>query len=60
MNTQAKTDFSDWLVASDIDGTLNNKLRRLPKRNYERIRAGEERAFHACFGAEYQLHACAV
>lgn len=37
MNTQAKTDFSDWLVASDIDGTLNNKLRRLPKRNYERI-----------------------
>ncbi len=37
MNTQSKTDFSDWLVASDIDGTLNNKLRRLPKRNYERI-----------------------
>lgn len=34
---QIKTDFSDWLVASDIDGTLNNKLRRLPKRNYERI-----------------------
>lgn len=34
---QTKTDFSDWLVASDIDGTLNNKLRRLPKRNYERI-----------------------
>lgn len=37
MTTQVKTDFSDWLVASDIDGTLNNKLRRLPKRNYERI-----------------------
>ena len=34
---KAKTDFSDWLVASDIDGTLNNKLRRLPKRNYDRI-----------------------
>lgn len=34
---KVKTDFSDWLVASDIDGTLNNKLRRLPKRNYERI-----------------------
>lgn len=32
-----KTDFSDWLVASDIDGTLNNKLRRLPKRNFEAI-----------------------
>lgn len=27
-------DLSDWLVASDIDGTLNNKLRQLPKRNY--------------------------
>lgn len=31
-------DFSHWLVASDIDGTLNNKLRRLPKRNYEAIK----------------------
>ena len=37
VETREKTDFSDWLVASDIDGTLNNKLRRLPKRNYERI-----------------------
>lgn len=35
--TKTKTDFSDWLVASDIDGTLNNKLRKLPKRNYARI-----------------------
>jgi hydroxymethylpyrimidine pyrophosphatase-like HAD family hydrolase len=25
--------FSDWLVVSDIDGTLNNKLRRTPKVN---------------------------
>lgn len=32
-----KKDFSDWLVVSDIDGTLNNKLRRLPKRNLEAI-----------------------
>lgn len=32
-----KVDFSDWLVVSDIDGTLNNKLRRLPKKNYEAI-----------------------
>lgn len=32
-----KSDFSDWLVASDIDGTLNNKLRYLPKRNYDAI-----------------------
>ncbi|MCQ2462825.1 MAG: HAD family hydrolase [Clostridia bacterium] len=29
--------FSDWLVASDIDGTLNNKKHMLPKRNYEAI-----------------------
>ena len=27
-------DLSKWLVASDIDGTLNNKLRKLPKRNF--------------------------
>lgn len=33
----AKKDFSDWLVVSDIDGTLNNKLRQLPKRNLEAI-----------------------
>ena len=30
-------DLSNWLVVSDIDGTLNNKLRRLPKRNYDAI-----------------------
>lgn len=35
--TSKKIDLSDWLVVSDIDGTLNNKLRRLPKRNYKRI-----------------------
>lgn len=29
--------LSDWLIASDIDGTLNNKLRHLPKRNYDAI-----------------------
>ncbi len=32
-----KKDLSNWLVVSDIDGTLNNKLRRLPKRNLEAI-----------------------
>lgn len=32
-----KKDLSNWLVVSDIDGTLNNKLRQLPKRNYEAI-----------------------
>ena len=30
-------DLSHWLVVSDIDGTLNNKFRRLPKNNYEAI-----------------------
>ena len=33
-----KKSFSNWLIASDIDGTLNNKMRKLPKRNEEAIR----------------------
>jgi len=33
-----KKSLSDWLVASDIDGTLNNKARKLPKRNEEAIK----------------------
>ncbi len=33
-----KNPFSKWLVASDIDGTLNNKARKLPKRNEEAIK----------------------
>lgn len=33
----AKT-FENWLVVSDIDGTLNNKARKLPKRNYNAIK----------------------
>lgn len=32
-----KKDYSDWLVVSDIDGTLNNKLRRTPKINTKAI-----------------------
>lgn len=32
-----KTSYSDWLIVSDVDGTLNTKLRRLPKRNYKAI-----------------------
>lgn len=28
-----KKSFSDWLIVSDIDGTLNNKFRQLPVRN---------------------------
>lgn len=30
--------FENWLVVSDIDGTLNNKLRKLPSRNYAAIK----------------------
>lgn len=30
-------DFSKWLIASDVDGTLNNKAKKLPKRNLEAI-----------------------
>lgn len=30
--------FENWLVVSDIDGTLNNKIRKLPKRNYDAIK----------------------
>lgn len=30
--------LSNWLIASDIDGTLNNKLRRLPERNEKAIK----------------------
>lgn len=32
-----KTDFSDWLIASDIDGTINDKSRHLVKRNYDAV-----------------------
>ena len=32
-----KINLSDWLLASDIDGTLNNKFRQFPKRNYYAI-----------------------
>lgn len=30
--------FENWLVVSDIDGTLKNKARTIPKRNYEAIK----------------------
>ena len=29
--------YSDWLLVSDIDGTLNNKARKLPERNKQAI-----------------------
>ncbi len=38
--------FDNWLVASDIDGTLNNKARRLPRKNYEAIKEFTERGGH--------------
>ncbi len=38
--------YSDWLVVSDIDGTLNNKLRRTPKSNTDAI----ERFVHTLDG----------
>lgn len=30
--------FENWLVVSDIDGTLNSKMRKLPRRNYNAIK----------------------
>ena len=33
----SKRSFSDWLIVSDIDGTLNNKARKLPERNRKAI-----------------------
>lgn len=36
MNKDTK-DLSDWLVVSDIDGTINNKARKLVRRNYDAI-----------------------
>lgn len=35
--------FENWLVVSDIDGTLNNKIRKLPRRNYNAIKQFTER-----------------
>lgn len=36
MSSTSKT-LSHWLIASDIDGTINNKGRKLVKRNYDAI-----------------------
>lgn len=35
--TKNNKDMSDWLVVSDIDGTINNKARKLVMRNYDAI-----------------------
>jgi Cof subfamily protein (haloacid dehalogenase superfamily) len=37
MELKSKKDLSDWLVVSDIDGTLNSKFRKLLKRNFDAI-----------------------
>ena len=33
-----KKTFEDWLVVSDVDGTLHNKMHKVPRRNYEAIK----------------------
>ena len=38
--------YSDWLVVSDIDGTLNNKARKLPERNKKAIERFVENGGH--------------
>lgn len=35
--TTNKDKLSHWLIASDIDGTINNKARKLVKRNFDAI-----------------------
>lgn len=37
-NPSSKGPLNGWLVASDVDGTVNSKLRYTPKRNVEAIR----------------------
>lgn len=34
---EVNKNLSDWLVVSDIDGTINNKARKLVKRNYDAV-----------------------
>ena len=43
--------FENWLVVSDIDGTLNNKIRKLPKRNYNAIKEFTDRGGNFFLGA---------
>ena len=38
IDMENKKDYSDWLIVSDIDGTLNNKKRQTPKVNTDAIR----------------------
>lgn len=41
--------FENWLVVSDIDGTLKNKMKRIPRRNYDAIKKFTE------FGGNFTL-----
>ena len=49
-------DYSKWLVVSDIDGTLNNKLRKLPKVNKAKIKEYVDNGgyFTLCSGRNLQ------
>lgn len=48
--------YSKWLIVSDIDGTLNNKLRRLPKVNKQKIKEYVDKGgyFTLCSGRNLQ------
>lgn len=41
--SQVNKDLSHWLVVSDIDGTINDKARRLVRRNYDAIHTFTEK-----------------
>ena len=49
-------EYSKWLLVSDIDGTLNNKIRRLPKINKQKIREYVDNGgyFTLCSGRNLQ------
>lgn len=49
-------DYSKWLLVSDIDGTLNNKIRKLPKANKLKIKEYVENGgyFTLCSGRNLQ------
>ena len=49
-------EYSKWLIVSDIDGTLNNKLRRLPRINKTKIKEYVDNGgyFTLCSGRNLQ------
>ena len=50
------SEYSKWLIVSDIDGTLNNKLRRLPEINKTKIKEYVQNGgyFTLCSGRNLQ------